>query len=92
MWYSWSDPALFISWHQDTCALLGIPRPGRNASTGEIDATAEWTTSYTTAFIVSGNDIRAFVENEVALLSPNLLGVSSEMPPTSSVILDEVTS
>lgn len=92
MWYRWASAQDFFAWHKDTCVLLGLPRPGRNVLTGEIDATAEWTTSYTTAFIIDETDFRAFVEDSVAILSPNMLGVISEMPPSSSVILDEVTS
>lgn len=91
MWYSWTSAELFNAWHSDTCALLGLPRPGRNVFTGEIQADAEWTSSYTVAYVVSDTDIRAFVEDEVASLSPNMLGLPSESPPISSYILGGVT-
>lgn len=91
MWFSWSSVGEFNAWHSDTCTLLGLPRPGRNVSTGEIQADAEWTSLYTTAYVVSDSDIRAFVENDVVSLSPNMLGIPSEEPPTSSYILGGVT-
>lgn len=91
MWYSWGSATDFNAWHKDTCVLLGLPRPGKNLQTGEIDSTAEWTTSYTTAYVVSESDIRAFVEPDVVKLSPNMLGNPSEEPPISSDILGGVT-
>ena len=88
MWYSWKKEEDFDIWHRDTCILLGLPKPGRNMATGEIDSDAEWTTKYTECIHVKDGDFRAFVEPEVASLSPNFLGFLSESPFASSDIID----
>lgn len=88
MWYTWSSIDLFKIWHDDTCVLLGLPKPGKNIATGEVDTDAQWTTRYTYPVIVGVNDVRAFVEDEVASFSPNFLGLVSEQPQNTSDILD----
>lgn len=88
MWFSWESQKAFDIWHEDTCALLGLPKPGRNSLTGEVDTDAQWTTRYTDSFAVAKNDFRAFVEDEIVALSPNLLGKPSESPSGASDIID----
>ena len=81
MFYSWTTLASFNTWHALACSALGIPYPGHNASTGEIDENAQWTTAYTEAIVVAEDDVRAYVEQSVAELVPDGLGVPSEPPP-----------
>lgn len=81
MWYSWSAIASFDAWHETVKQLLGIPHPGYNTLTGEIDVNAQWTTAYTQSVVVAENDVRAYVEDTVAELVPQGLGVLSESPP-----------
>lgn len=88
VWYTWNSLKSFEIWHDDTCALLGLPKPGKNVATGEIDTDAQWTTRYTYPVIVNKNDVRAFVEEDVASFSPNFLGMPSEKPETASDIID----
>ena len=81
MFYSWPSLDLFNAWHADACTALGIPHPNHNAATGEIDEDAQWTTAYTEAVVVTEDDVRAYVEDTVAELVPDGLGVPSEPPP-----------
>lgn len=81
MFYSWLSLDAFNAWHADACVALGIPHPNRNAATGEIDENAQWTTAYTEAVLVAEDDVRAYVEQYVADLVPDGLGVPSEPPP-----------
>jgi len=78
MWYSWPNLEAFTVWHDAVCVALGIPYPGRNAATGEVDESAQWTTSYTEPVV--GDDVRAFVDDAVATLVPDGLGVPSDPP------------
>lgn len=82
MCYMWLSFALFEAWHDSAKQELGIPYPGRNAATGEIDEDAQWTTAYTEPIVVAENDVRAYVEYTVALLVPDGLGAPSEPPPS----------
>jgi hypothetical protein len=77
-WYAWTDLAAFSTWHDAACAALGIPHPGRNAATGEVDPDAQWTVAYTEPVV--GSDVRAAVEDYVAVLVPDGLGVASVAP------------
>jgi hypothetical protein len=52
-----------------------------NASTGEVDEGAQWTTGYTAPFEVAVNDVRAIVEANVAEMVPDGLGVPCDAPP-----------
>jgi hypothetical protein len=78
MWHQWPDLEAFNAWHDTACAALGIPRPGRNAATGEVDVDAQWTTAYTLPVV--GEDVRAVVEPDVAALVPVGLGVPCDPP------------
>lgn len=82
MWYSWASSDRFDAWHDTVCAALGLPKPGRNAATGEIDLDAQWTTAYTVAVEVTADDWRAVVEDEIAAAHPAGLGVPCDPPPT----------
>jgi hypothetical protein len=81
MWRQWTSLADFDSWHDAACAALGIPHPGFNAATGEVDEDAQWTTAYTEAVEVSPDDWRAVVEDDVTELVPEGLGVPCDPPP-----------
>ena len=87
MWYSWLTVGAFDAWHTATCTLLGIPHPGRNAATGEIDESAQWTTAYTTAVEVTPTDWRAVVEPDIAALNPDGLGTPCDPPPAPDPII-----
>lgn len=80
-WYTWVSLAAFDAWHDAAKAALGIPHPGVNAATGEVDESAQWTTEYTMVAYIGEGDWRAIVEPEVAALVPDGLGVMSEAPP-----------
>lgn len=81
-WYSWPDEASFNAWHSTVCTGLGIPHPGVNEATGEVDLDAQWTTAYTQAVEVTPTDWRAVVEPAVATVYTNGLGTPSDPPPT----------
>lgn len=80
MWFSWPTFEAFEAWHDSVCAWLGLPKPGRNVATREIDLDAEWTTAYTGVVQVSAGDWRGFVEPDVAAAHPDGLGVPCDPP------------
>jgi hypothetical protein len=80
MHYRWPSLAAFDAWHDNACAALGIPRPGHNAATGQLDKAAQWTTAYTDPVVVAVDDVRAVVEADVAELVPDGLGVPCDPP------------
>ena len=86
-WYSWPDLQSFDAWHTVTCTMLGIPHPGHNAATGELDPDAQWTTAYTTAVEVTADDWRAVVEPDIAALNPDGLGQPCDPPPAPDPII-----
>jgi hypothetical protein len=45
-WVAFTDAAAFAAFHDAACADHGIPHPGRNAATGDVDPAAQWTTAY----------------------------------------------
>jgi hypothetical protein len=65
MWYEWNNKVDFDLWHDVICDQLGLPIVGTNQATGELDADAQQTVTYTKAFNVSGKWI-AMVEDEYA--------------------------
>lgn len=79
-WYKWDSYAAFESWHTTVCRSLGIPHPGFNTSTGEVDPVAQWTLHYTNAYEVDPTDWRAVVDDAIAESHSNGLGVLSENP------------
>ena len=81
MWYLWDSSASFDLWHETAKAFLGIPYPGRNSATGEIDENAQWTTAYTEPLVLADDDVRAFVEDHVASVIPDGIGVPCDPPP-----------
>jgi hypothetical protein len=87
MWYRWPSVGSFDAWHATACAALGIPHPGRNQATGEIDPDAEWTTAYTDVIEVAADDWRAIVEPAVAALVPDGLGVPCDPPPSPDPLI-----
>jgi hypothetical protein len=82
MWYSWATLSAFTAWHHMVCVGLGIPHPGRNAATGEIDEAAQWTTAYTSVVEVADDDWRAWVADDIAATYPDGLGAPSDPPPS----------
>lgn len=80
MWYLWTSKAAFDAWHFDVCNGMGLPRPGYNNETGEIDLDAQWTIAYTTVVQVADNDWRAVVESAEASKYPNGLGLPCDPP------------
>lgn len=45
-WVSFPDKEAFIAYHDQVCADLGIPCPGRNQKTGELALDAQWTVAW----------------------------------------------
>ena len=86
MYYSWFSVDVFEIWHDSAKQALGIPHPNCNGATGQIDKDAQWTTAYTEAVVVTENDVRAYVEDRIAKLVPEDLGVPSEPPQASGPI------
>ena len=82
MWYLWDSRASFDLWHETAKAFLGIPYPGRNLATGEVDENAQWTTAYTEPVVLADDDVRAVVEDHVALAVPDGIGAPCDPPPT----------
>lgn len=80
-YYRWDSLADFDTWHAGVKVALGIPHPNENMATGEVAPEAQWTTSYTEPKVVGPNDVRAFVDDEVAAQHSVGLGVVSEIPP-----------
>ena len=80
MFYSWQSLSSFNAWHSHVKEVLGIPHPGRNARTGEIDEDAQWTDEYTNPVIVNQTDVRASVEDEIAVRFPDGLGTPANPP------------
>jgi hypothetical protein len=78
IWRWWPNRAAFDVWHDAVCVALGIPHPNRNVATGEIDPDAQWTTAYTDA--VEQDGVWALVEDDVAALVPDGLGLPGEGP------------
>lgn len=88
MFYTWLSLDLFNVWHDAAKVALGIPHPNHNAANGEIDEDAQWTTAYTEPTLVADDDVRAYVEDNVASLVPDGLGIPSEPPPSPSEPVD----
>jgi hypothetical protein len=84
-WYSWPDLPSFDAWHAAACTAVGIPHPGYNEATGEVDPDAQWTTAYTAVVEVAADDWRAIVEPAVAALIPDGLGVPCDPPPAPDI-------
>jgi hypothetical protein len=83
MWYKWDRIQRFTSWHNAVRGYLLMPIRGRNAATGEPAADGvQMTVNYTDPVEVASNDIRAFVEPEIANAIPFPMGEPSEPPPT----------
>lgn len=85
MWRTWQSRTEFDAWHATVCTGLGIPHPGVNVATGEVDPDAQWTTAYTDVVEVAADDWRAVVEDEIAAAYPDGLGVPCDPPPTSDL-------
>jgi hypothetical protein len=80
MFYSWQSLSAFNEWHHRAMAFLGIPYPGRNARTGQIDEDAQWTDAYTNPIVVNASDVRAFVEEDIAISVSDGLGSLTDPP------------
>lgn len=86
-WYTWPTQADFDMWHDNVVQTLNLPRIGFNAATGLPDPDAQATTAYTAVTEVAAEDWRAPVEQHVASDFADGLGVLSESPPVSEVLL-----
>lgn len=81
-WYAWESEAAFDVWHERVIAMLNLPRVGENQRTGEPAPDKQKTTAYTQPVVVADDDVRAFVESDVAGMVPEGLGVASDKPPS----------
>ena len=66
MHYSWDTEEAFATWHSSAKAALGIPHANRNSKTGDVDASAAWTSEYTQLQTDDNGVLFAKVEDEVA--------------------------
>ena len=89
-WYTWPSLAAFDAWHELAMADQGIPHPGRNAATGEVDPDAQWTTAYTEPTVVSDTDVRARVEWFIAEKLVDGMGVPCEAPPAPELPMGDI--
>lgn len=87
MHYLWPSLESFNTWHDEACVALGIPHPGFNAVTGEVDTEAQWTTAYTTAIETDRGWI-AVVEDDVAAMVPDGLGEPTDPPEPEPLIAE----
>lgn len=85
MWYGWTSRSAFDAWHDAVCAALGIPHPGLNAATGEIDEDAQWTTAYVEPTVLADNDVRCFLPDFHAEAEASG-AVPSEEPPAPELL------
>lgn len=81
MWYRWTSIEAFNAWHGAAMHALNIPHPPIDATTGEVDTARQWTTAYTKPHALAPDDVRAYVEEHVAAMVPEALGMESEAPP-----------
>lgn len=58
MWFRFPSLAAFDGWHREVCQQEGIPHPGRNQQTGEVDAAAQWTVAYVDHVELAPDDVR----------------------------------
>lgn len=61
-WYKFDNIESFNEWHEQFKQTHGYPIPSKD-STGKIIG-SPYTTDYTEPVVVSGNDIRAFIEDK----------------------------
>lgn len=87
MWYLWPTQAAFDEWHAVAKSALGLPKPGINQATGEIDETAQWTTECANA-VPTSVGVVAFVSEEISLAAPDLLGEPTDSPYPPSEMKD----
>jgi hypothetical protein len=55
----------FDAWHVSKCGDEGIPRPGKNANSGEYDVDAQWTTAWVEPVYVKGGVAAPFTQEEI---------------------------
>lgn len=75
-WVSFTDRAAFDDYHLAACADHGIPHPGRNAETDEVDLAAEWTLAY-----VAPIDDHGTIKAHVPDADVELYGLTPTEPP-----------
>ena len=81
MLYAWATEEEFSAWHDKVKAHLGLPRPGINAATGEVDESAQWTNDYTSPTL-SGDLVVAYVDDDIASQFSDGLGTPYQATPT----------
>lgn len=74
MWYFWDSLNKFNIWHEQVKLGLGLPKPGINSATGEIDNNAQMTTDYTEIKSYE-NGFIAYIENDIANIYSDNIGV-----------------
>lgn len=76
-WYKWITVADFDAWHDEVKTALNYPIAAVNIEGEPTDAQA--TTDYTAIIEVSDQDYRAWVDDEIAIISDKI-GIQSEQP------------
>jgi hypothetical protein len=79
-WYKFKSQELFDVWHDLVKSHLGIPYANKNLETGEVDANAQWTTSFIEPVIVKENDLRIYLTDEYEQAYSEELGELTTSP------------
>lgn len=80
-WYEWNSLEDFNTWHEAKKIELGLPKPGVNQKTGQVDEASTWTTEYTSVMQVDGKWIGVVEDLHSSGLSTTLL-----RPPTPDFV------
>lgn len=60
-WWRFDSVAAFSTWHHDACDAAGIPRPGVNQATGEVEGDHQWTTGIAEALLQHDGSVLAWI-------------------------------
>lgn len=82
-WYRWPSLQAFTAWHAAACDAMAIPHPNKNAATGEVNHSAQWTVAAVAPVVIADDDVRAYVPIDVPTVDG--LGDESEPPPQEEV-------
>lgn len=78
-YWKFANRETFDTWHDAACDAAGLPRPGRNAATGEVEPDAAWTVALVDGQEQDDGSVTAEVPDEWALAMP--AGVVAADPP-----------
>ena len=61
MWWRFNSLEAFDAWHVGVCEAAGLPRPGVNQLTGEVEPDAQWTTGVAIGLVQPDGSVVAFI-------------------------------